>query len=137
MGGDIGILDVDDESIFLRRPHEETVDVVDIDFRLQQGAQHVFYPVFTFNFGGEHTDFGEGEIVVDHKFPRAIGIIDQETQDRAVRGVQNRQCDDVDIVGLKHRAEIVESAHSIFGEDRKLFHRIQSDCSCELRHEVQ
>ncbi len=107
---------------------------MDVDFRFEKGSEDAFEFGFVGNLDCEHITFGVGEIVVHHQLAGAVWIIDDESHDRTVRGVEDGRGDDMDVVVFQDRGEVVEPSHMVFGEDGELFHGIQSVGNSELGH---
>ena len=100
LGGDVGVFHVEGERAFALGPFDEAVDVVDVDLGFEERGQHVFELRFTVDLDGKDFAFGVRIVVVDEKLPSFVWIVDDQADDRAVGGVENRTRHDVGVVVL-------------------------------------
>lgn len=74
--------------------------------------------------GGELDDeefaFGDGEAPADEGIVGSVGIVDQQSEDRAVNGALNAEAEDADGLVFKQAGDAEELAEPVFEEDGEL-----------------
>src|SRR5581483_3038266 len=100
---------------------DEGVEVVDVDFGLEQGGHDAGEFGGGIQFNDEQITFSEGEVVLVKQFPGAVGVVGHEADDGAIAGVQDGQGEDVDLMRAEKRGKVVKAAEPISGEYGELF----------------
>lgn len=123
LGGDLAIFEADHERTFFARTRNARIHVVDVDFCFEKSAQDMFHVAFSVDFDDKNLGFGVGKFVFEEKSAGAIGIVDEEPDNRAVGRIENGQREDVNIVGIEETDQIREATDLILSEYGKLHDR--------------
>src|SRR5260221_5579582 len=75
-------------------------------------------------FHDQQIAFIKGKAVFVQEIARPLWIIDHETENGAVGGVQNRHRQNMDIVGTEQLGEIMQATQAIGRNNRELLDRV-------------
>ena len=95
--GHVAILEIQRQRGAVLRTGHERVDVVDVDFRLEQRGEHVLEPEFGFDLDHQQVALAEGKAMLLQQVTRGLGVVHHEPDDRAFGGVQHRERENVDV----------------------------------------
>src|SRR2546423_892800 len=98
---------------------DERIEIIDVDLRSQKRGDY-FTEARHFDFDSEQLAFGEWKSLFKKQIPRAIRIVHDEADDRAVGRVQNHQSQHMDVMSAEQRHEIVKAPKTIRSENGKL-----------------
>lgn len=118
--GDFAVFEAEDEGGAVAGAMEEGVGVVDVDFRFEEGGEDVFELAFGVDLDGEDLAFAVREFVFLEEGARAVGVIDDDPEDGAVRGIQDGEGHDMDAVGGQESGEVMESAELVGDKEAEL-----------------
>jgi (2Fe-2S) ferredoxin len=110
---DFPVLDAHDQGGLVPRSDKKRIGVVHVQFSFEQRVQDVVQPAFAAHFNCEYHGFGKGETVLAKQIPRAVRIIHNKTQNRAVRRVEHRQRENMHFAVGEAAGDFVKAAEAV------------------------
>ena len=112
---------------------QEGIGVVDVQLRLEQRAEHALQLPLPFDLDGDDRGLGEREPVLLQQRPGTVRVVHDQPDDGAVRRVQQRERQDMDLMFGQTAHDLVHPAELVRDEHAELFHRSGGASSCGPR----
>ena len=120
-GGGVEVFCTHDDPNFFFGAGEKGIDVVDVDFGLQEGTGNVFETGGVCNFYADDIGFTEEEAMLVEQGTSFVDPVDHYPENGIIGGVYGGQCHDVDLGLIEEVGELAQTTHFVFGVDTELY----------------